>query len=616
MFAVLLLATTGCNEDNTEGPAPPSDVTTTLEPELVPASGGEVTIVCTIENPVKTALLEARTDDEWVTELTVLEQESTVTAVIAANEESEERTATVTLSYNGKEYPVEIPQQGYAAPFELTATELTHCDALISVVPDDKEATYYSNVAPAEGFDAETIAAWNLASFTTAAETEGISLAEYLASVTRKGDAEYHPERLTPETAYVAYAYGIDQTTGAATGEVIVCPFESQPVPEGEMSGCTIAITTQNLTSTSVTVIFTPSDPSVYYYYDMLDAKGYEAVRDNMPSYLYNSLIEQVSDFWSLEQVIKYSCATGEKSVQSRELTPETTYYALAAGVNLEGLINTEVAVLEITTPEDTPIDYGFNFTVGEVTATGAALTVTPNDPRAFYYWDLMTEAEYAELNGDEAKIAEYFTSKMDAKRIEQYGDYASFFPLPDYIVSQCSEGTDDYTYSTLSPATTYYPYAFWIDRKSGELASETAFGEPFTTKELELSSAAATPTLWLTDGDDWAELDPQGYLYLRGMAILGARLTPNSSAVHWYSNIYKASDIASTDDLLLGSSLINSRYYMDKSSYNLSYGVAWDNTEYVIVSIAVDAEGNRGELQKVPFRVDKSLAEELTELP
>ena len=66
----------------------------------------------------------------------------------------------------------------------------------------------------------------------------------------------------------------------------------------------------------------------------------------------------------------------------------------------------------------------------------------------------------------------------------------------------------------------------------------------------------------------------------------------------------------------LCGSSLINSRYYMDKTSYNLSYGVAWDNTEYVIVSIAVDAEGNRGELQKVPFRVDKSLAEELTELP
>ena len=106
------------------------------------------------------------------------------------------------------------------------------------------------------------------------------------------------------------------------------------------------------------------------------------------------------------------------------------------------------------------------------------------------------------------------------------------------------------------------------------------------------------------------------GYMFLRGLAVPGARLEPNADAAHWYSNIYKAADIASTDDLLLGSSLINSSYNMDKSSYNLSYVVAWDDTEYVIVSIAVDAEGNRGELRKVPFKVDKSLVEELTELP
>lgn len=288
-------------------------------------------------------------------------------------------------------------------------------------------------------------------------------------------------------------------------------------------------------------------------------------------------------------------------------------------GVNLEGLINTEVAVLEITTPEETPIDYGFTFSTDAVTATGATVTVTPNDVRAFYYWDVMTDAEYTELNGDEEKIAAYFLEKMDAKRIEQYGDYAMFFPLPSYIVSQCSEGfdgPDSYTFGTLSPATTYHPYAFWVDQETGEPSSETSFGETFTTKELTFSNAAAEPTLWLTDGDDWADLSPMGYMFLRGLAVPGARLEPNADAAHWYSNIYKAADIASTDDLLLGSSLINSSYNMDKSSYNLSYGVAWDDTEYVIVSIAVDAEGNRGELRKVPFKVDKSLVEELTELP
>lgn len=110
LFAVLLLTTTGCKEDNAEEPAPPSNVTTTLQPEVVPAEGGTITITCAIENPVTSARLEARTDEEWITNLTVLEQEAKVTAVAAANELLEERTGTVTLAYDGKEYPVEITQ--------------------------------------------------------------------------------------------------------------------------------------------------------------------------------------------------------------------------------------------------------------------------------------------------------------------------------------------------------------------------------------------------------------------------------------------------------------------------------------------------------------------------
>lgn len=200
LFAVLLLTTTGCKEDNAEEPAPPSNVTTTLQPEVVPAEGGTITITCAIENPVTSARLEARTDEEWITNLTVLEQEAKVTAVAAANELLEERTGTVTLAYDGKEYPVEITQSARVLPYALTATEITHSDALISVVPVDKEAAYYSAVAPAEGFDAATVAAQNLAAFTAAAEEAGQSLEEYLATVTRSGDAEYHPARLTPET--------------------------------------------------------------------------------------------------------------------------------------------------------------------------------------------------------------------------------------------------------------------------------------------------------------------------------------------------------------------------------------------------------------------------------
>ena len=153
----------------------------------------------------------------------------------------------------------------------------------------------------------------------------------------------------------------------------------------------------------------------------------------------------------------------------------------------------------------------------------------------------------------------------------------------------------------TVIPST-YYVYAFWVDEQTGEPASVTAFSEsPFKTEKQVISAAVAKPSLWLTDGDDWAELNPLGYGHFKGYAILGARIAPAEGAVHWYSNIYKASDIASTDDQLLASSLINSKYYMDKTSYNLSYGVEWGG-DYVIVSVAVDAAGARGPVQRVAF--------------
>lgn len=621
-LSTLLLATVGCKKDKTEDPLPLPDapvISATVTPQIVEATGGDVTIACEVENPVEGKKLSATTKAEWVKDLAVAADQSTVTARLDANPDPESRTAIVTLSYEGAEdCEVSVLQAARKLPFEIHATDITYSDALIKVVPQDKEALYVSAVTFAEGFDAEAMVAENKTTFAQHAEAEGKTMEEYMAGYAKTGDQEYHPSRLSPNTAYVAYVYGVDLAGNAVT-EVVTSEFTSMPVKEGTMTDCKITIETKNLTSTSVAVIFKPSDPAAYYYYEMFDKEGYEAVSQDIPGYIYEHYISQVTDYWSLEMAVKYSSGYGEKTVQSKELEPETTYYAMAVGVSLEALVNTEVAVLEITTPEDTPIDYGFSFECSEITAIGAKVTTTPNDVRAFYYWNVMTEAVYNELQGDEAKIAAYFTAEMDAQRKAQYGDYADFFPLADFITAQCSEGfdgPDSYAFGTLEPSTTYYPYAFWVDKKSGELSSATTFGTPFTTKELIISDAVAEPSLWLTDGDDWAALNPAGYLFLQGKAVLGARIAPSSSAVHWYSNIYKAADIADTDDILLGSSLINSKYNMDKTSYYLSYGVEWDNAEYVIVSIAVDAEGNRGELKRLPFKVDKSLAEKLEQLP
>lgn len=271
--------------------------------------------------------------------------------------------------------------------------------------------------------------------------------------------------------------------------------------------------------------------------------------------------------------------------------------------------INTDVAVVEIVTPEETPIDYAFDFAVSDITANSATVTVTPHDVRAFYYWNVMTEAEYEELGRDEAKIAVWFEQMMDEKRIEQFGEYADMFvPLADYIYSQCSKdgNPETYTFGKLSSSTTYYPYAFWVDEITGKIVSSTSFAEkPFTTPERVVSSAEAAPAAWITDGDDWARLDATKYGSYAGKAVLGARLTPNGDAVHWYSNIYNAADAESLSDEEWTNELTVKQYNKDKKTYNVLSPVEWGG-EYVILSVAVDAAGNAGPVWQASFSLPR----------
>ena len=105
----------------------------------------------------------------------------------------------------------------------------------------------------------------------------------------------------------------------------------------------------------------------------MLDQAGYEDISKDWPGYIYEYMVSQLTDDGlPLSTIVMLSCSVGQQEVQSKTLQPETTYYACAVGVNSNAMINTEVAVQKIVTPPDSPIDYGFDFDFGEVTATGA----------------------------------------------------------------------------------------------------------------------------------------------------------------------------------------------------------------------------------------------------
>lgn len=620
-FCLALLPLTDCGDDNTDDPLipPPSDapVIEAATPAAVPAEGGAISIDYEVKNPVEGKRLSAQSDDAWVKELTVGDE--AVTARLEKNLLADPRTATVTLRYDGAEaVKVSVVQEGYL-PFLIQVADITMSDARITVYPEE-EGMYIAAVDFAEGFDAQKIAAENKAIFAEHAAAEQKTLAEFIAGYAYKGEQTFHPSRLSPKSDYVVYAYGVD-AEGNATTDVIVEPFASLPVEPGPKIDCTISITTANLTSSTVDVTFKPTDPTVTYFYTMVDKAGYDDISKDWPAYIYEYMVSrwEKTPSLSLEDIVGICCVTGEWTSEGRELTPKTTYYACAVGVNAQAQINTDVTVVEIVTPEETPIDYAFDFAVSDITANGATVTVTPHDVRAFYYWNVMTEAEYRELGRDEAKIAVWFEQMMDKKRIEQFGEYADMFvPLADYIYSQCSKdgNPETYTFGKLSSSTTYYPYAFWVDEITGKIVSSTSFAEkPFTTPERVVSSAEAAPAAWITDGDDWARLDATKYGSYAGKAVLGARLTPNGDAVHWYSNIYNAADAESLSDEEWTSELIGKQPNKDKKSYNVLSPVEWGG-EYVILSVAVDAAGNAGPVGKFFFSAAKEGAEPLESIP
>ena len=82
-----------------------------------------------------------------------------------------------------------------------------------------------------------------------------------------------------------------------------------------------------------------------------------------------------------------------------------------------------------------------------------------------------------------------------------------------------------------------------------------------------------------------------------------------------WYANIYDEETVGKfSEDELVSSVMLKGRKNL-KEYFVVNQGFAWGGN-YFVLGVAVDADGNNTRLMKVPFKVDKSLAEKLTELP
>lgn len=174
LFALFALALVSCEEPKkTDEPSKenPGDVVapvvefqiTSENPMIVGAEGGELVIKYAITNPDESLSVTATTDAEWISESDALNvPENEIHFVVAANNNVENRTATIVVSYD-KEYEVVVTQASWDVPPTLDPEfTIISTNPILAVADGGWYYFQYELINPVEGVsvEAECDAEW------------------------------------------------------------------------------------------------------------------------------------------------------------------------------------------------------------------------------------------------------------------------------------------------------------------------------------------------------------------------------------------------------------------------------------------------------------------------
>lgn len=171
---------------------------------------------------------------------------------------------------------------------------------------------------------------------------------------------------------------------------------------ESPVPGVSFEITVGEPTATGVDVKVVPSDNEILYYYDVLSVNVLnESHSGDLAVYMTNMMKEAVNVYGSVEEAMKTLCSQGESSYSFTRLSPETDYLAFAAGLDAEGVVNTEIFSKEFRTAE---LAQGVTFDVefSNYAYDGVDYKITPSDMEYRYYSTTRPALPYRDMTDQE----------------------------------------------------------------------------------------------------------------------------------------------------------------------------------------------------------------------
>lgn len=275
-----------CSDDNepttpeepgTETPGAKVSIQLGYESIEVEAAGGSAEVTYTLKNAGTNPKISGTSDKDWVTDIQAADGK--VTMSVAANTETADRTAKVTLTYSDDEKN--------AASAELTVTQGAKAEELFTITipgesgstwipfeiqPKDQSAQYFLNIRPAEEMEGfvsdEALFNSDMSYYQEMADQYGMSLNDVLMAigVLVSGPMEdYLFTKLSPSTEYCIYCYGVENgKLVAPVSKVNAATTAAAPVD----NQITIDVTNKIASSVAFTVKVTTFDAYALAIFD------------------------------------------------------------------------------------------------------------------------------------------------------------------------------------------------------------------------------------------------------------------------------------------------------------------------------------------------------------
>jgi len=264
-------------EPGTETPGAKVSIQLGYESIEVEAAGGSAEVTYTLKNAGTNPKISGTSDQDWITDIQAADGK--VTMSVAANTETADRTAKVTLTYSDDEKN--------AASAELTVTQGAKAEEKFTITipgesgstwipfeiqPKDQSAQYFLNIRPAEEMEGfvsdEALFNSDMSFYQELADQYGMSLNDVLVATGAlvSGPMEdYLFTKLSPSTEYCIYCYGVENgKLVAPVSKVNAATTAAAPVD----NQITIDVTNKIASSVAFTVKVTTFDAYALAIFD------------------------------------------------------------------------------------------------------------------------------------------------------------------------------------------------------------------------------------------------------------------------------------------------------------------------------------------------------------